>query len=197
MTDYILQIRVKNGPMLRALRASRYGTAAELSRACGVDQGRIGQYLNLRATPLRDDGEYRPDILTIAAYLHTSPEELFPPQHMRRSLECNAAEVDASLDDIANYLVADNGNNPLRITEQNEVVGQLEGAIKELPARYQRALELRYGIHGDEEHDLRAIGRQLGVSGVRAGQIILSAERKLRKKLSGETYGKMDLSAFD
>ena len=56
MKDYEVTIKVRNGPMLRAMRMAGFETAADLFRACGVGQTVIGQYLALSRVPRRQSG---------------------------------------------------------------------------------------------------------------------------------------------
>lgn len=196
MSDYILQVRVKNGPMLRALRSSKYKSVADLSRDCGVTQSAIGKYLNLKAAPLRDNGEYRRDILTIAAYLRCSPEDLFPPQHMIQRLANNSSEVEASIEDIAGY-VSYNGD-PEKIVQQRDVGMAMSRVLASLPDRNRRALEMRYGLNGNGEHTLEEVAREIGgVTRERARQMIAIGERKLKQGLDRMGRTKTDVRAFD
>lgn len=196
MTDYIVQFRVKNGPMLRALRASKYQTVADLSRDSGVSAQSIGRYLNLKAAPLREDGEYRNDILTIAAYLHCSPDDLFPVQHLRKGLATNAAEVEASIEDIAGYL--SRGADPQSIAEQREVGRVMAGVLATLPDRPRRAVEMRYGLNGNGEHSLDEVAKEIGgVTRERARQVILRGERLIKHGLAAAGRSKADVRAFD
>jgi hypothetical protein len=59
--------------------------------------------------------------------------------------------------------------------EDDEV---LHRALERLPARYERAIRLWYGI-GCERQTLREIGRQYGLSGSMIGAIIAKGARKL------------------
>ena len=192
MKDYILQVRVKNGPMLRALRASGCASVAELSRQCGVNQKTIGLYLNLKLTPIRLDGDYREDILTIAAYLHASPEDLFPPQHLRRALAKTTGEIEASIEDVEAFLPDPNAD-PQRQLERRDLVAQLVAAVIDLPERDRQVITMRYGLDGEGEHTLDQCGDVLGVTRERIRQIELRALRRLHHPAQGIGT---DLSSF-
>ena len=179
MKDYILQIRIKNGPMLRALRASGYATVAALSRDCGVSEKMIGCYLNLRYAPLNKKGEFREDIQTIAAYLHTSAEDLFPPQHMRRALAKTTGEIEASIEDVETFLPNPDAD-PQRQLERRDIVAQLVAAVIDLPDRERQVITMRYGLDGEGEHTLEQCGDAIGgITRERVRQIELKALRKL------------------
>lgn len=197
--DYILQVRVKNGPMLRALRASGYPTVAALSRASGVSAQQIGLYLNLKSVPLKQDGAFREDVQTIAAYLHADPEDLFPPQHLRRKLATNTGETEVSTEEITSTLVGASAElNQHQLLERRDLVARLVAGLCDLNERERKVLTMRYGLTGDGEHTHRECGAAIGVSGVRAQQIEAKALRKLGHPAAGiaDRDGRVDLSLF-
>lgn len=85
--DYEVQVRVKNNWLLTAMRRKGCETAADLSRLTGVNQGTIGDLLNLSTTFMLQNGEWKKSVLMISAALCCLPEELAPPQHIEDPLE--------------------------------------------------------------------------------------------------------------
>jgi hypothetical protein len=57
MKDFNVTFKVRNNKLLSLMRMFGYETAADLSRASGVQQVDIGLYLNLKKAPLKSDGE--------------------------------------------------------------------------------------------------------------------------------------------
>lgn len=72
--------------------------------------------------------------------------------------------------------------SPYAAIEAVENVHTLYRCLAEMPVRHSMALCLRYGLHG-EPHSYREVGQSLGVSGQRAAEICLQAERIAARKM--------------
>jgi RNA polymerase sigma factor (sigma-70 family) len=177
MNDYIVQVAVKNGPMLRAMRLAGFETAAELSRASGVGNTQIGKYLNLQVPPITKRGDWSASVLKIAKTLRALPEDLFPPQHVRAALPNNRAEFEASLDDLERLATRTDLDEKIML---EQVTQTLLDSLETLPPRSRRAVDIRYGLTSGHPKTLSEVGKDLGVCTERAKQIIEAALRKLR-----------------
>ena len=62
MKDYLLQIRIKNAPLSRMMKANGIETAAELSRVSLISEQTIGHYLNLKTAPIDKRGRWKESI---------------------------------------------------------------------------------------------------------------------------------------
>jgi DNA-directed RNA polymerase sigma subunit (sigma70/sigma32) len=180
--DYILQVKVKNGPMLSAMRANGMRTVADLSRACGVDQTSIGRFLNLLDTPIGRKNDWRPSIMKIAEALNVVPEMLFPEQHLSKALTKNKAEIEMDLEDmeqltsgISSEMVADRTDDA-----QTEMEDLLRKNIRTLTEREEACLSMRFGLDSEGPMILDDVGAKLGVGRERVRQIEAKALRKLR-----------------
>jgi RNA polymerase sigma factor (sigma-70 family) len=71
---------------------------------------------------------------------------------------------------------------------QAEQAAVICAALRSLPERQRRVLELRYGLNGGEPHTVDAISRTLCVSRQRVSQIEMDALRALRGLGSFETW---------
>jgi RNA polymerase sigma factor (sigma-70 family) len=183
--DYIVQFKVKNGPMLRAMRKMGYSSAAELSRDTSVGNGEIGRYLNLSKTPINRRGEWCLSIMKIAEVLHTMPEDLFPPQHIRERLDRNTAECEMSIDDVA--ALASSGvamidyNTPEAAALKQVNRDLMEKWLGQLLPRERYVIDMRYGLSG-EEHQQGSVAKLMGISKGRVSQIEAKAIRKLQRR---------------
>lgn len=74
MKDYRVIITIKNNHLWRAMQRAGFTTAAELSRASGVRQDRIGLLLNLKMSPTTRTGEIRPIVARLSSVLGVIPE---------------------------------------------------------------------------------------------------------------------------
>lgn len=174
--DYILQVKVRNGPLLRRMREAGYPTASALAVAAGVEPGIVGAYLNLKKVPTTSDGSWRATILRIADCLRVLPEDLFPPQHIREALAQNTAETSISLDDIQR-LTSAGEDEMLEIIDRRNALSRL---LPVLDDRRRRIIEMRYGLDDGHPKAHAEIADALGVSKARVSQMEITAMRKLQ-----------------
>ena len=181
--DYIIQVKVRNGPLLRAMRRAGCYTAADLTRATGVGQGIVGGYLGLKTIPLMGTGTWRPTVITLATFFRCLPEDLFPKQHIEEALKKSSGEFGASLDEVKEYLIAEaHEDTPEQRLIASQAVESLSAAISTLSPREQRMVILRFGLQGNDEHTLGELAAMENVSTERARQILAKGMRRLRDK---------------
>ena len=155
--DYLLQIKIKNAPMIRIMKANNIETASALSRVTGLSPTVIGEYLNLKKPPINIRGEWRTAVLTMAESLKVLPEMLFPEQHLTKSLKRNKIEGEVTFVEMGKFISQTGRNYISEMVEkdnkdtQDELLDILEKGLKKLPARERMVLEKRYGINQKEE----------------------------------------------
>ena len=178
-SDYIVELRIRNGYMRKQMLAKGYYSNAELSRASGVSQTRVGTFMNLKVAPIKKSGDW-----------------VFPPQHLEQPLEKNRAELEMDLDQILaisnsspeTLLLAKNAKNTL--SDAIDSLGQREAkAIREYFLDGMSWVEIAAGMpHGDECNCEKCFGNDgpsIGVSSSRVGQMIARGTRKLRRAVRG------------
>ena len=180
MSDYELQLKIRNAPMLQAMRACGMRTAADLSRASGVNKGTIGNHLAL-SDPLyrfNANGErvVKPSIEAIAKALGCEPHDLYPETHWYSPLEQNTFTAQVSRDQLQ-QLAHSSTQDPALLLEQLEESFEFDDLVSALTEREQTVLR-RHFVDGAP---LREIGQDLGVSVARACQIRDKALRRLRR----------------
>ena len=182
MKDYRVSVKVRNNYMLKAMEAVGIYTAAQLSRASGVQQSTIGVFLNLKQTPYNRDGSMKKAILDISKVLKILPEDLFPPQHLVVPLETNRGSVEADYAEIRQ--ITETQSTPydrMVLLENCRIVGD---AVSTLTNREQDVLSRRFGLHGMDKHTFEQIADEYGVSRQRVRQIEQRAFSKLRRSRS-------------
>ena len=179
MTDYELQLKIRNAPMLQAMRACGMRTAADLSRASGISQGSIGRHLALSEPLYRfnSGGErvVKPSIEAIAKALGCEPHDLYPETHWYSPLEQNTFTAQVSRDQLQ-QLAHSSTQDPALLLEQLEESFEFDDLVSALTEREQLVLR-RHFVDGAP---FAEIGQDLGVSLERARQIKEKALRKLR-----------------
>jgi len=176
--EYRLEIRIKNNFLLSAMEKVGIKTAAELSRMCGVDQGTIGRYLNLKEHPINSKTtQFKDAIKKIGVCVGKSPETLFPKKYI---VETNKISISADFDQLEKL---DNSQADTGLLEYDPDTVDIKDAVDRvlgtITAREEFVLKLRFGIDGAEQ-TLKEISRKMGISPNRVRQIEMKALRKLR-----------------
>ena len=189
--DYILQIKVKNGPMLTAMREAGIYNAAQLARATNLTPSTIARYLNLQERAVDRLGAWRPTVLAMAKVLGKLPEDLFPAQHLLKGLPTNKAEIAMDLLEVERLIEAPKDAEQLLIEKEamDTIYSNLQ---KYLSPREERAIRMYYGIDLDRDYTYKEIGVELGVGAARVNQIIWRSLRKLKRpyaiaEITGDT----------
>ena len=91
MGDYRIDIKVKNNNILKKIEEAGYKTLAEFCIKNGKRnyQGTLGEFVNLKKSPINSRGEYHPAIDWACDLLYCSPEDLFTDVQMTTALQDN------------------------------------------------------------------------------------------------------------
>lgn len=179
--DYTLQIKIKNGPMLNAMRQHGFYSASSLSRASGVGQMCVGRYLNLTYPPMTKKGKWHKSILRIAKVLHTIPDFIFPQQHLTKALEKNQIETNVSLEDIQQLTGKLLTDGPEVLMLADERLSKLKETMECLTERERKVIEGRYYV--TKLKTLEELGAEFNISRERIRQIENLALKKMKKRL--------------
>jgi DNA-directed RNA polymerase sigma subunit (sigma70/sigma32) len=191
MSDYLLQIKIKNAPFLKIMRMQGYDNCSQLSRALGIHPTQIGEYINLKRPAISPKtGKWNPTIKRIADFLKVTPDLLFPEQHLKKALTKNLIESEVSLTDLRQlpgfqktpYLEAWDEE------EEDPMHRFLEESLEAIPARGRRVLEKRFGLDGGEPITLHETGKDFAVTTERVRQIEMKALRTLKRNIE-KKYG--------
>ena len=173
-SDYIVELRIRNGYMRKQMLAKGYYSNAELSRASGVSSSRVGEFMNLLKAPIKRSGDWAAGVAEIATTLRCLPKDLFPPQHLEQPLKKNRAELEMDLDQISAITNA----SPEVLLIAKDAKNILSDAIDSLGMP-----------HGDECNCAKCnanVGPSIGVTPNRVGQLIERGTRKLRRAVRGQ-----------
>lgn len=181
MKDYRVTVKIQNNILLKMMSLHGYETAADLSRASGIDQSRLGQILNLQTPAYNEKGLMPASVERLCEFFICYPEDIFPQQHLYQSLPTNKAETEASLEDLLPAAMLESQENPLLGLEAASVISGLLGNLDALPEMQSRVLKMRFGLDDGQERTLREIGKTIGRSADRVRQIEAKGLRNLRK----------------
>lgn len=142
--DYELELKVRNGRITQAMQRVGIASVAELVRRVGVSSGTIYGIINMRISPLNQNGGWRHEVLKMAEVLDCMPSSLFNEQQMLGEVETNHIQVFMSADQLACFLGQSPG--PATAEEIDEVVDKrliLHRAMTCLSDREAKVLTLR------------------------------------------------------
>ena len=183
MTDYRLEIKIRNARVLRAMEAVGCSSVSGLCRQMGLKSPSSVVYdlVNFKTSPLCKNGQWRPTVVSMAEALDSSCEELFPEAGEGLLLESNVRYTTLGRDDVARALgIAPEPVLPDETLTAKEDKAALEEALNTLTPREAAVLELRFGLKGQGEHTLEEAAQMFNVTRERIRQIESKALRKLR-----------------
>ncbi len=183
MSDYRVEIKVRNGRILRRMNALGIFTVSELCRRSGIsNQAGVGSIINLKELPHTTWGEWRPIVMKIAAALNCSPEDMFSPEQEVMRLESNSSYMEVTSAELSNVLEQSRSRAlPAdEKIEQEEIYGALEEMIEVLPQREKTIIRGHFGLDG-EKKTLDDLAATFGVTRERIRQIEHRALRRLQE----------------
>ena len=197
MTDYRIQIKVRNARLLRAIEACGHQPGPKFANLAGIPyQSHLLPYLNLTRTPFDAAGNLRPCAEKLCVVLNQLPGELWSEEQCV-PLTQNTAEVELTAQSVHQLLSPDRQADPSLAIEREQATAAVEALLNSLPQREAQILRLRYGING-EPHTLQETAKKLKVSAGRIYQIESAVLKKLRHPKRGAAeiaithYGRED-----
>ena len=181
MSDYRINVKVRNARLLRAIEDAGYTTGGKFADIVGISyQGWLFRYVNLAISPYDKAGNLRPSAEKLCVFLNKGPDELWSEEQLEPIIT-NKSERDVSAYQLSQLMYDRESNisNPELLIEQKENIGELDEILETLNPREQEILRLHHGIDC-EPHTLSAIGRKFNLSIERIRQIECRALRRLR-----------------
>ena len=175
MSDYRVEIKVRNARIYRAMKAAGYETVAQVCKAFNLHPTAVGKLLNMKVAPTLRNGEWREEVVVLCSGLGKMPAELFSEEQMVAWGKTTGV-VDLDIKQVGNLLA---GDTPDSLLANKEMQGLLDNALESLTPQENSVLRRRFGIDG-EEMTFEAIAVADGLSRTRIAQIEGKGLRKLR-----------------
>ena len=172
MSDFNIQIKVRNGRLLRAIR-QKYGSSAELCRKCEISPTIVSQYLIMKESPILKNGEWKESAFDVSSAVGLEPEEIWPDYMRQIALRKSTVEMDASVDQIA-ALASGEGQLAIRLAAMKII------DTHRITPRQRKVLEMRFF----DDMTLHQAGKIENVGGPRLRQIEAKALNSLRHPAS-------------
>lgn len=177
MSDYELQLKIKNARLLNVMRERGYNTAADLSRATGIAQNVIGEFLNLKSVAYASDTmKLRKPVEQLCDFLGVGVDEIFPPDNLYAPLMRNSFAAQVTTDELDRALTSENLDPAKILLEQSLNIDTMLDAAELTPLE-RRVIESRF----IEEKTLREVGKEIDKGPERVRQIESKALRKIRR----------------
>jgi RNA polymerase sigma factor (sigma-70 family) len=187
VSDYLLQVRVKNAPLMRLMRGAGFETVRAFANACKTPEPSISSFLSLKTSARKANGQWREPVLRMAEVLRVMPEDLFPAQHLDQPLKTNKTEITLSLQDMADIGLLQFSDSPEVLMErQQERLAIAQAMADTLSERQQSVLSDRLGLSGNDPMTLEQVAKKIGVTRERIRQIEWLALRRLNRALRKE-----------
>ena len=181
--DYRVEVKVKNNNILKRIEAAGYKTVGEFCRLNDRPswQSRIGDYVNLKQTPLNAAGDFFPHIYEMANMLNCSPEDLFTETQLQTALETNKRSIEVNEAEMKFMLT--NAKQPLLLEDQvhfDRLPDKVAAILDTLTPREAKVVRLRVGLDGTEPLTYDQLASNFDVTRERVRQIEQKALRKMR-----------------
>lgn len=181
MSDYRVNIKVRNARLLRAIEQAGHQPGQKFARLVGIGYGdRLLPYLNLKRTPFDENGDLRPCAEQLCVFFNRLPGELWS-EEQRYPLTTNSAEVELSGTAVHELLAGPAScTDPAALLEQREAIQAVDDLLDTIPEREAEILRLRFGIDC-QPMPLEDMAKAKGYTRERIRQIEMKALAKLRK----------------
>ena len=191
MSDYELQISVKNAPLLNLMRKNGITKLTQLAELADVGYQQLCSFANLKMTIYNTRGEVRPTPAKVSDFFNVMPEELAPePQHYT-ALSKNKVKVQLNAEQMF-ALTNQTEIDPVALFTEGEMQKNVHKMLERLTPREKKVLTKRYF----EEQTFREIAENMGVSTERIQQIEAKAMRNVRRNMWNDDCALMNLRDY-
>ena len=189
MSDYLLQLKIKNGRIATLMREHGIESQAELARLAGLTPSIVGDILNFKKPPMNKDGLWSHPVEAIANVFGCLPDEMFSPEQMTLEVESNRRDYLITHDEA--MALAKGREAPIsleQMCDDAQVVKLIDSTIDGLKPNEQKVLAMRFGLRGQEERTLAEIGEELGIGAERVRQIEARALVRIRRRFGKQLW---------
>jgi RNA polymerase sigma factor (sigma-70 family) len=184
--EYRIDLKVRNNLILNAIEAAGYANVAQFCKAAKLSQCRIGDFVNLKASPMGKSGEITPSAKRLCDFLGLLPEDLWTPEQLLFVLPTNKSHFSMSHKEMLLTLARHTGelleapapDAGLEEEDRHRIVGE---ALDSLTPKEAKVLRMRFGIDTQNDYTLDEVGAKFDVCRERIRQIEAKAIRKLKK----------------
>ena len=184
MSDYRVDIKVRNNNILKKLEECGYKSVGEFCRLNDKMSwvSKIGDLVNMKISPLSARGGYISMVHHLCEELSCMPEDLFSDVQMQTAIETNKRHIEVGEAEMRFML--DNTKTPMLLEDETHMArlpDKISQLLETLTPREAKIISMRFGVgEYERSHTLREIGKECDVSSPRIRDIEAKALRKLR-----------------
>lgn len=170
MSDYNVQVKVRNNNILKALSEVGYSPGYKFCEKCGITYTTLNQLINLKLAPVTDKGDIRDCVIKLCEFLNKEPMQLFSEEQMYMALDSNKSFREVSYEEMEAIGIGYSMDENVFLREKvMEAIGKLR------PRDAKIIVDRFYNNKPTYQ-----IADELGVSQGRANEIIKRALRIMR-----------------
>ena len=166
--DFNIKISVRNGRLLKAIRA-HYASVAALARKLPRNSGSLNSLVTMKVKPFNQNG-WTDLALDVAAMVGKEPEDLWPDHLRELKLIKSTAEMEVDLDSVK-QLIQD-GTSEKSLSQ----ISAISKFSENLTPRERQCMAMRWALG----HTLDETARVFGVTRERMRQVEAKAIRKMK-----------------
>ena len=149
--DFNIKISVRNGRLLKAIRA-RYDSVADLARKCHLHQSRVNSLVTMTVKPFNKNG-WTDLALDVAAMVGKEPEYLWPDHLRELKLARSTSETEVGLDSVKKII--QDGTSEKSLSQ----ISAISTLSKTLTPRERQCLAMRFAVGHTLDETARIFGR--------------------------------------
>lgn len=178
-----MEIRFRNNIILKMMENLEIKTVAELCRQAKLSQSQVGNIINMKELPLKEDSSWLPVVVRLSEFFNCLPEDMFSEEQLELKLAKNRSFAELTFSQIQTpYLTnEEESSRPDKIFERLQLTRLITEMLSCLPPLHEKIIRLRFGIGTkDDGLFLEEIAKITNLTMERVRQIEADACRKLR-----------------
>src|ERR1035437_1997773 len=175
-----VDMKFRNNIILRMMEEMGIVSVARLVEQTGTSRPTLDDLINMRVSPLREDGGWIRSVVKLAEFLGCSPDEMFSEEQLQIKLAKNRAFAEVTFNEVQEMIANNEAEQvlPDKVLEGSEI----RRLVESLTGNRKRVICLRFGIGEDRDHTLEEVAQILGVTRERIRQIETWTLRLLRHR---------------
>lgn len=175
-----VDMKFRNNIILRMMEEMGIASVARLVEQAGMSRFVLDSIINMRVSPLREDGDWLHSVVKLAEFFGCSPDEMFSEEQLQIKLAKNRAFAEVTFNEVQEMIANNEAEQvlPDKVFEGSEI----RRLVESLTGNKKRVICLRFGIGEDYDHTLEEIAEMLGLSRERIHQIETRTLRVLRHR---------------
>lgn len=178
-----MEVKFRNNIILRRMEELGFKTVAELCRQAGLDNGQVGELINMKELPLNKKGSWRPVVTQLAEFFNCLPEDMFSEEQLETKLEKNRAFAEFTFGQVQTLIATNDATRllPEKVAEESELKRLIAEMLGTLTKQEEKVIRARFGIGTKDDSTLEEVAVQFGLTRERIRQIEAKALRRLRQ----------------